>query len=32
METALRLFTRKPPQRHYLRRRYLKSRSPWLAA
>ena len=24
METALRLFTRKPPQRHYLRRRYLK--------
>ena len=24
METALRLFTRKPPQRHYLRRSYFK--------
>jgi len=32
MEMALRLFTRKPPQRHYLRQRYFKSRSPCLAA
>jgi len=32
METALRLFTRKPPQRHYLRRSYFKSRSRCLAA